>query len=563
MSSEVQRPDDSPSTSGGSSDIEQRESVPPEQEREQAQPKKKETKISSKTAAKLSTSAKRIQKELAEITLDPPPNCRLTVFKAAVSRRAFTPKNLRGCVGVASGTSETALAPKETTSTSGGRPSWDPRAPCTRGGVFFLDIAFTPDYPFKPPKVTFRTRIYHCNINSQGVICLDILKDNWSPALTISKVLLSICSLLTDCNPGKPRIHFAFCFVKQTCGASVNLLRQTCLSPLRKEVVLKKLNEPWTGEFAVQGADLLQAAESPEEDRSLAARCSRGRPLPFRRGRQAAASRDCGGAPDTIDRVSFSNCGRKARPKAGVSPGDRDGGRSVRRPRVFPGGSERRFAGCLAFTPNAAPGSSRIPGEVVGPELEEVKEEVKEEEEGASVCSITSQVPALIQPETGMSDEDSRASTSSSSSPPSSSQTRQRDTLCKKKRESKASMSKTSKLLSTSAKRIQKELADITLDPPPNCSAGPKGDNIYEWRSTILGPPGSVYEGGVFFLDIAFTPDYPFKPPKVTFRTRIYHCNINSQGVICLDILKDNWSPALTISKVLLSICSLLTDCNP
>ncbi|KAK7885998.1 hypothetical protein WMY93_025619 [Mugilogobius chulae] len=115
------------------------------------------------------------------------------------------------------------------------------------------------------------------------------------------------------------------------------------------------------------------------------------------------------------------------------------------------------------------------------------------------------------------------------------------------------------------AKRIQKELAEITLDPPPNCSAGPKGDNIYEWRSTILGPPGSVYEGGVFFLDIAFTPDYPFKPPKVrtvhleliglsyecalsrskvTFRTRIYHCNINSQGVICLDILKDNWSPA-------------------
>eukprot|EP00160_Parvularia_atlantis_P017670 Unigene6181_Nuclearia_a/m.19009 Unigene6181_Nuclearia_a/g.19009 ORF Unigene6181_Nuclearia_a/g.19009 Unigene6181_Nuclearia_a/m.19009 type:complete len:172 (-) Unigene6181_Nuclearia_a:163-678(-) len=117
--------------------------------------------------------------------------------------------------------------------------------------------------------------------------------------------------------------------------------------------------------------------------------------------------------------------------------------------------------------------------------------------------------------------------------------------------------------VSSSAKRIQKELAEISLDPPCNCSAGPKGDNLYEWVSTIMGPAGSPYASGVFFLEITFPQDYPFRPPKVTFRTRIYHCNINSNGAICLDILKDQWSPALTISKVLLSICSLLTDCNP
>jgi len=117
--------------------------------------------------------------------------------------------------------------------------------------------------------------------------------------------------------------------------------------------------------------------------------------------------------------------------------------------------------------------------------------------------------------------------------------------------------------LSGSAKRIQKELADISTDPPSNCSAGPKGDNLYEWISTIMAPEGSPYGGGVFFLQINFPEDYPFKPPKVTFKTRIYHCNISNTGAICLDILKDNWRPALTISKVLLSICSLLTDPNP
>ncbi|KVI10301.1 Ubiquitin-conjugating enzyme, active site-containing protein [Cynara cardunculus var. scolymus] len=102
------------------------------------------------------------------------------------------------------------------------------------------------------------------------------------------------------------------------------------------------------------------------------------------------------------------------------------------------------------------------------------------------------------------------------------------------------------------SKRIQKELKDLQKDPPASCSA-----------ATIMGPSESPFAGGVFLVSINFPPDYPFKPPKVSFRTKVFHPNINSNGSICLDILKEQWSPALTISKVLLSICSLLTDPNP
>lgn len=115
----------------------------------------------------------------------------------------------------------------------------------------------------------------------------------------------------------------------------------------------------------------------------------------------------------------------------------------------------------------------------------------------------------------------------------------------------------------SAAKRITKELADLTQDPPANCSAGPEGDDIFHWTATLMGPQGTPYHGGIFYLNITFPANYPFKPPKIYFATKIYHPNINSGGGICLDVLKDNWSPALTISKILISICSLLDDPNP
>lgn len=115
-------------------------------------------------------------------------------------------------------------------------------------------------------------------------------------------------------------------------------------------------------------------------------------------------------------------------------------------------------------------------------------------------------------------------------------------------------------------KRITKEAKDLKNNK--ECQAkcitiDPIGDNLTNWIGTIKGPPGSPYEGGEFKLNIQIPPDYPFKPPHVTFATKVYHPNISQSGGICVDILKSGWSPALTLDKILLSIIILLETPNP
>ena len=108
-------------------------------------------------------------------------------------------------------------------------------------------------------------------------------------------------------------------------------------------------------------------------------------------------------------------------------------------------------------------------------------------------------------------------------------------------------------------RRIQQELEDIIKNPSTNWSAGPINDeSLFNWQGAIMGPENTPYEGGVFFINIHFPSDYPFKPFKINFITRIYHPHVGRSGYIhCCDYPElfsvendpGNWSPVMTVKK--------------
>eukprot|EP00727_Mastigamoeba_balamuthi_P007289 m51a1_g3180 putative ubiquitin-conjugating enzyme e2 t-like (265) ;mRNA; f:412782-414363 len=97
-------------------------------------------------------------------------------------------------------------------------------------------------------------------------------------------------------------------------------------------------------------------------------------------------------------------------------------------------------------------------------------------------------------------------------------------------------------------------------------SAWVEGEDPGAMAATVEGPPGSPYERGVFELAVVAPDRYPIDPPKVTFRTPVYHPNIDSSGRICLDVLslppKGSWKPSITLNVVFKAIQQLLATPN-
>lgn len=117
--------------------------------------------------------------------------------------------------------------------------------------------------------------------------------------------------------------------------------------------------------------------------------------------------------------------------------------------------------------------------------------------------------------------------------------------------------------MSALPRRIIKETQRLMQEPVPGISAVPDESNARYFHVIVTGPEDSPFEGGLFKLELFLPEDYPMSAPKVRFITKIYHPNIDKLGRICLDILKDKWSPALQIRTVLLSIQALLSAPNP
>ncbi|XP_033125335.1 probable ubiquitin-conjugating enzyme E2 C [Anneissia japonica] len=111
-------------------------------------------------------------------------------------------------------------------------------------------------------------------------------------------------------------------------------------------------------------------------------------------------------------------------------------------------------------------------------------------------------------------------------------------------------------------KRLQHDLVTLMKSGSKDVSAFPNGDDMFNWIATINGSKNTAYEDLTFKLSLAFPSGYPYIPPTVKFVTPIFHPNVDQHGNICLDILKEKWSPLYTVSTILISLQSLLGEPN-
>jgi ubiquitin-conjugating enzyme E2 R len=124
--------------------------------------------------------------------------------------------------------------------------------------------------------------------------------------------------------------------------------------------------------------------------------------------------------------------------------------------------------------------------------------------------------------------------------------------------------------------RLSNELKALKRDPVEGFTVQiPDESNFFEWDVYIQGPPDTDYEGGIFKARLSFPEDFPYKPPEMKFLSDFWHPNVYADGKVCISILhppghdpmsgeraEERWSPIQSVTSVLLSVISLLSDPN-
>lgn len=114
----------------------------------------------------------------------------------------------------------------------------------------------------------------------------------------------------------------------------------------------------------------------------------------------------------------------------------------------------------------------------------------------------------------------------------------------------------------SSRSRLLKEIKEAARDADATIRLAPDGENLLRWSATLKGPEETPFETGTFVVRFSLPESYPLAPPRAAFETKIFHPNVHwKTGEICLDILKDAWSPAWTLHSVCRAVLALL--CNP
>merc|ERR1719378_1986540 len=118
--------------------------------------------------------------------------------------------------------------------------------------------------------------------------------------------------------------------------------------------------------------------------------------------------------------------------------------------------------------------------------------------------------------------------------------------------------------------RLQEERKTWRKDHPHGFVAKPRSkpdgtQDIMQWDCVIPGKANTIWEGGMFKMEMLFTDEYPSKPPKCKFTPVIFHPNIYPSGTVCLSILSEDkgWKPAITVKQILMAIQDLLDNPNP